>query len=308
MVLASTRKIFEDARRRKYAIGLMVTWDLGIVKPFIEAAEEQNSPVMLGATWGMIKSNGAERFLSGLVNSAEKAKVPVLLHLDHGRTYEECMSCVRNGWSSVMIDASDKPFNENIQYTREVTRACHAAGIPIEAELGDMPVISDQNIDFEKVSASTQMSKEAKSFSEMMTKPSEAERFVKETGIDILAVSVGQVHHFPTMENGVHPVKKIARLDFNRLKSISSVIGDAFLCMHAGSHVPLESLSKAVSMGVVKVNIGTAFGSIWTDSIRKQVMENPDEVWPTKVTESAEKAVKNATVEYLKVMNSAGKA
>ena len=310
MVLVRTQDMFEEARKKKYAIGQFVVFNTAFIEPIIAAAEEMKSPIQLGATYGFAEKEGESRFLNFLRIAAEEAKVPVSVHLDHGRRYEEVMACIRHGWTSVMFDASDRPFQENIKITAEVARACHAAGIPIEAELGDMPVVSEQKIieNPEALSATTQMSKNQKSLSEMMTKPEEAGLFVKETKIDILAVSIGQVHHFPVLEGGVHPVKRISKLDFDRLKKIREATGDVWLCTHATSHIPFEDLRKAITMGVVKCNIGTALSSVWADELRRTVTENPNELWPFKILEQATKAVKQVTAEYTKVLGSAGRA
>jgi len=294
MVLMCTKEMLEKAGKEKYGIGLFVIFELSFLKPVIQAAEESRSPVMIGATYGLAEAGGGESFLAHMRVAAEEAKVPVTVHLDHGKTFEQVMTCIKYGWSSVMFDAANKPLKENIKLTREVARACHAAGIPIEAELGEMPVVKDQdNAEFPK---------------EMMTKPEEAGTFVKETGIDILAISVGQIHHFPVMEKGMHPVKRVAKLDFERLKKIREVTGDVYLCTHASSHVPFDALKKAISMGIVKLNIGTALSSVWTDTLRKTIIENPNEVMAHKVVEPAEKAVKKEVAGYLKVLGSTGKA
>ncbi|MGD0329072.1 MAG: class II fructose-bisphosphate aldolase [Nitrososphaeria archaeon] len=292
-MLESTKEMLEKAKEEKYGIGLFVIFNLSFIKPVIEAAEEAHSPVMIGATYGLAEASGGESFLAHMRVAAEEAKIPVTVHLDHGKTFEQVMACLKYGWTSMMFDAANKPLKENIQLTREVARACHAAGVPIEAELGEMPVVKDQNkAEFPK---------------EMMTKPEEAEIFVKETGIDILAISIGQIHHFPQIENGMHPVKRVAKLDFERLKKIRDVTGNTYLCMHAGSHVPFEALEKAISMGIVKLNIGTALSSVWTDTLRKTIIENPNEVMAQKIVDPAEKAVKKEVSEYLKVLGSAGK-
>jgi fructose-bisphosphate aldolase class II len=294
MVLAKTKDILDEARKGKYGIGMFITFNLSFIAPIIQAAEEESSPVIVGATPGIAESVAGESYYEILRVAAEKAKVPVSVHLDHGRTLEQIMTCVKNGWTSVMYDAANKPLRENIRLTKQVAKICHAAGLEIEGELGEMPVVKDQShIEFPK---------------EMMTKPEEAEVFVKETGVDILAVSVGQIHHFPVMENGVHPIRRVAKLDFERLNKIREAVGDVFLCTHAGSHVPFESLKKAVSLGVVKVNIGTALSSIWTDALRKAIMENPDEVFAQKVVDPAEKALKEEVTSYIRVLGSSGKA
>ncbi|MGQ9781430.1 MAG: class II fructose-bisphosphate aldolase [Nitrososphaeria archaeon] len=294
MVLVKTKDMLNEARNGRYGVGMFITFDLSFIMPIIQAAEEECSPIMIGATPGIAESVAGESYYKVLKVIAEKAKVPVCVHLDHGKTLEQIMMCVRNGWTSVMFDAADRPLKDNIRLTRQIAKLCHAAKIEIEGELGQMPVVKDQNnIEFPK---------------EMMTKPEEAEAFVKETGVDILAVSVGQIHHFPVMENGVHPIRRVAKLDLERLKKIRDVVGDTFICTHAGSHVPFESLKKAVSIGVVKVNIGTALSSMWTDTLRKAVIENPDEVFAHKVLVPAGKAIKEEVASYIRVLGSNGKA
>jgi len=292
MVLVPMQEMLRRAGDEKYGIGLFVVPDLEFVEPIIEAAEDERSPVILGAA-STAEHRRFDLFLATLKPVAEKSKVPVGVHLDHGRTMEQVVKCIRNGWTSVMFDASTMPLDENIRLTQEVVKMCHAAGIVVEAELGEIPVVKEQIV--------TDIPED------FLTNPEEVKGFVEKTGIDMLAVSVGQVHHFPRLVGDVHTVKRFAKIDFDRLERIREKT-DVALCMHGCSHVPYESLKRAIEFGVAKMNIGTVLMTAWTDALRKALKGGADEIWPTKVLEPAELEVKRLTSELVGVLGSSGKA
>jgi fructose-bisphosphate aldolase class II len=179
-MLVTGKEILDKAHKEGYAVGAFNVNNMEILQAVIAAAEEEKAPVIIQTSEGAIKYAGID-YLSTLVRlAAEKATVPVALHLDHGTTFETIIGCIRNGWTSVMIDGSHHPLEENIAVTNEVIKIAHACGVSVEAELGRLGGVED-NISVDEKDA-------------RLTHPDEAVKFVKETGVDSLAIAIGTAH------------------------------------------------------------------------------------------------------------------
>ncbi|MGE5583639.1 MAG: class II fructose-bisphosphate aldolase [Bacillota bacterium] len=233
--------------------------NLEYVKAIMAGAEELNSPVILMATEGGIKYAGLEYLAALGKAAAQNSKVPVALHLDHCTNFDTIVKAIKNGFSSVMIDASKLPFAENLALTKEVVRVAHAAGVSVESELGRVGGKED-NIKTSKAE-------------ELMTDPEEAIRFVAETGIDCLAVAIGTAH-------GLY--KGEPKLNLELLKKIKSVI-DVPLVLHGGSDLPDETARATVRLGIRKFNIWTDMAVAQVTSIRRTLAENPELQDPRKL-------------------------
>lgn len=285
MGLVTMREMLQDADKRKYAVGAFNANNMEIVQAIIEAANEEQSPVILQASQGAIKYAGIEYITAMVKTAAQSAKVPVALHLDHGTSFEQIVACVRYGFSSVMIDASKLPLEENIAMVNKVIEvAKKGAGLSVEAELGKIGGTEDD------ISVSE---REA-----LMTLPEEAVKFVESTDLDALAVAIGTAHG---------PYKGTPKLDFDRLDKINQAVSVP-LVLHGASGVPDEAITKAVSLGICKVNIDTQLRQAFVGGVRKILAEKPNEIDPRKVLAPAKEAMKAVVKEKMHLFGCAGKA
>ena len=283
-MLVTTKELLLDAQKKNYAVGAFNINNMEIIQAIIGAAEELNSPVILQASQGGIKYAGIEYIAALGKAAAQKAKVPVALHLDHGTDFDQIVLCLRNGFTSVMIDGSKYPFEENVAITKKVVEIAHAVGVSVEAELGKIGGTED-DITVDERDAT-------------MTDPEEARRFVEETGVDSLAIAIGTAH-------GVY--KGEPKLDFERLKAIREVV-EVPLVLHGSSGVPSESLEKAIALGICKVNIDTDIRAAFARGVKEFVAENPDEIDPRKILGPAREAMKEVIKDKIKIFGSVGRA
>ena len=283
-MLVTGRELLLDAQKKGYAVGAFNVNNMEIVQAIIEAAEETNSPVILQASQGGIKYAGIEYIAALGKVAAEKAKVPVALHLDHGTDFDQVMLCIRYGFTSVMIDGSRFPLEENIAYTKKVVEVAKAVGVSVEAELGKIGGTED-HITVDERDAT-------------FTDPDEALRFVNETGVDYLAVAVGTAH-------GVY--KGEPKLDFDRIKTISDMVKIP-LVLHGSSGVPAEALKKAISLGVCKINIDTDLRIAFTNGVKNFLKENPDNIDQRKILAPAKALMKEKIKENMEIFGSVNKA
>lgn len=283
-MLVTGTELLLDAQEKGYAVGAFNVNNMEIIQAIIEAAEETKSPVILQASQGGLKYAGLEYIATLGKLAAEKSSVPVALHLDHGTDFGQVMGCIRNGFSSVMIDASQYPLEENIARTKKVIEVAHAVGVTVEAELGKIGGTED-DITVDERDAT-------------FTDPEEAKRFVEETGVDYLAVAVGTAH-------GVYQGEP--KLDFDRIKALRQAV-DVPLVLHGSSGVPYEALKKAISLGISKVNIDTDIRISFANAVKDFVKENPEEIDPRKLLGPAREAMKETIKEKMEVFGSVGKA
>ncbi len=283
-MLVTGRELLQDAHKNGYAVGAFNVNNMEIVQAIIEAAEETNSPVILQASQGGIKYAGIE-YISNLGKvAARKAKVPVAIHLDHGTDFDQVMLCIRHGFTSVMIDGSRFPLEENIAYTKKVIEVAHAVGVSVEAELGKIGGTEDHiTVDEKDVT---------------FTDPQEALRFVKETDVDYLAIAVGTAHGVYTGE---------PKLDFDRIKTIKELLNIP-LVLHGSSGVPEESIKKAVSLGINKINIDTDIRMAFAEAVKEFITNNPESIDPRKILGPAKEAMKEVIKEKLHIFGSVGRA
>ncbi|MBM7622878.1 class II fructose-1,6-bisphosphate aldolase [Sporohalobacter salinus] len=283
MSLVPMSDILEKANEEGYAVGGFNMNNLEALQAIIEAAEEENSPVILQASEGAIRYIDMEYAVAMAKAAGEKASVPVALHLDHGGSFEKVVQCIRNGFSSVMIDGSELPFEENIALTNKVIEAASAVGVSVEAELGMLGGAEDD--------------KQVEEEDATLTKPDEAVEFIDKTGVDALAVAIGTAH-------GVY--KGEPDLDFERLDNINQKV-DVPLVLHGASGVSDADITEAINLGINKINVNTAFQQAFTAKMRK-VLEDPDVYDPRKICGPSREAMKEKVIEKIRLFGSDNKA
>lgn len=283
-MLVTGMEILQDAHEKNYGVGAFNVNNMEIVQAIIEAAEETNSPVILQASQGGIKYAGVEYIAALGKVAAEKAKVPVALHLDHGTDFDQVMLCIRHGFSSVMIDGSKLEFDDNIAITKKVVEVAKAVGVSVEAELGKIGGTEDDITVSERDAT--------------FTDPEEAKIFLDATQVDFLAIAVGTAH-------GVY--KGEPKLDFDRIKAIKDKL-DIPLVLHGSSGVPSEAIERAVTIGINKINIDTDLRIAFSNAIRDFLQKDPKNIDPRKILAPAKKAMKEAIIGKMKLFGSAGRA
>lgn len=283
-MLVSGKDILLHAQKNNYAVGAFNINNMEIVQAIAVAAEELDAPVILQASQGGIQYAGIEYISSLGKTASELVNAPVTLHLDHGTDFDQVMLCLRHGFSSVMIDGSRFPLEENIAFTKRVVDIAHPLGVSVEAELGKIGGTEDHIVVDEREAT--------------FTDPEEAKRFVDETGIDSLAIAVGTAH-------GVY--KGEPKIDFDRIKAIRSKV-EVPLVLHGSSGVPYEALKKAVSLGICKINIDTDLRISFTDGVREVVETKPNEIDPRKMLGPARDKMTETIKEKIRVFGSNGRA
>ncbi|MCI8276321.1 MAG: class II fructose-1,6-bisphosphate aldolase [Lachnospiraceae bacterium] len=311
MPLVTTTEMFKKAYDGGYAIGAFNVNNMEIVQAITEAAAEAKSPIILQASAGARKyANGA--YLKRLVEAALDIypELPVALHLDHGADFEICKSCIDGGFTSVMIDGSSKPFEENIALAKKVAEYAHDKGVVVEAELGTLAGIEDDV----KVSA------EDSSY----TRPEEVEEFVDKTGVDSLAIAIGTSHGAYKFKPGTDP-----KLRFDILEDVAKRLPGFPIVLHGSSSVPQEyvkiinsnggalkdaigvpedQLRQAARMAVCKINIDSDLRLALTEGIREHMMAHPDHFDPRQYLSPARAYVKDVVKHKItEVLGSDGK-
>lgn len=283
MPLVTTKELLLKAQKSHYAVGAFNVENMEMIQAVVAAAEELNAPVIMQTTPSTLKYADADYFYANVKIAAQKAKVPVVMHLDHGNSFELAMKAYRVGYSSIMIDGSHEIFDENIRLTKSVVDVCHASGIPVEAELGKVGGKED-NLE----------GGEGNSY----TVPAEAVEFVNATGVDSLAVAIGTAH-------GVY--KGIPQLDVERLSEICEVVSIP-LVLHGTSGVPDEIVKDCVRRGICKVNYATGLRMAFTKGIKGCMEKNPDIFDPKKYNSAGREEVKQYVMSKIKICGSADKA
>lgn len=284
MALVPISELLKKAEEGGYAVGAFNCNNMEIVQAIIAAAEAERSPVIMQASQGAIKYAGLDYITAMARLASEQATVPVALHLDHGTSFAQVMQCIRSGFSSVMIDGSKLPLEENIALTNKVLDVARAVGVSVEAELGKIGGTEDD------ISVSE---KDA-----FFTAPEEAKYFVEKTGVDALAVAIGTAHG---------RYKGTPQLDFPRLEKIRSLVNIPIV-LHGSSGVPGDQIVQAIALGVRKVNIDTNIREAFVEAIRKVLNNDANEIDPRKVLGPAKEAGIAIIREKIRLFGSNGKA
>lgn len=246
-MLANFKKILNDAKDGKYAIGHFNTSNLEETQAIIQGAAELRSPVIVGTSESAIEYAGIENIVDIVKNMAEKVEIPVVLHLDHGKSYEIIKKAYNAGYTSLMFDGSKLPFEENLKITKKVVALASGRDVSVEAELGVMlENIQDKN-----------------DIAEYLTEPSQAAEFVRTTGVDALAVAIGTAHGLPIKDE---------KIDFERIKEISEEVNIP-LVLHGSSNSTIGDFRKAIRYGIVKINIDTELRQAFTEGVREELRD-----------------------------------
>ena len=306
MSLVTTKDLMLDAQKNHYAIGAFNAENMEMVQAIIAAAEELRAPVIVQTTPGTLKYASPAMFHAMVAAAASEASVPVVMHLDHGSSYELAMQAFRAGYTSVMIDGSHLPFEENIAVTRRVADYAHERGVWVEAELGKLAGVEEH----------------VSSEHSVYTDPDEAVEFVRRSGCDSLAVAIGTSH-------GAYKFKGKPELDFARLEKITNMLPGYPLVLHGASTVipsfveecnkyggkldgaqgvPEDMLLQAGKFGVCKINIDTDLRLAMTASIRKHLVENPGDFDPRQYLKPARQAIQDMVAHKMRdVLNSSNR-
>ena len=303
MALVTTKEMFKKAYSGGYAIGAFNVNNMEIIQGITEAASELKSPVILQVSKGA-REYANHTYLVKLVEAAVELypEIPIALHLDHGDSFELCKSCIDGGFTSVMIDASSKSFEENVDVTKKVVDYAHAHGVVVEAELGTLAGIEDEvNVEAGK---------------ESYTNPDTVEEFVKATNCDSLAIAIGTSHGAYKFKPGTKP-----QLRFDILEEVSKRIPGFPIVLHGASSVPQEfvemvnqyggkmpgaigvpedQLRHAATLSVCKINIDSDIRLAMTGNIRKYFAEHPEDFDPRKYLKPARAAVKGMVAHKIK--------
>jgi len=285
MPLVSMKEMLIKAKAEGYAVGQFNLNNLEFTQAILQAAQAENSPVILGV------SEGAARYMSGfktVVKMVEglmedlKVTVPVAIHLDHGSSFDKCKEAIDAGFTSVMIDASHHSFEENIEITSKVVDYAHSKGVSVEAELGTVGGQEDDVVAEGVIYAD----------------PKECEELVKRTGIDCLAPALGSVHG---------PYKGEPNLGFAEMEEIGKITGLP-LVLHGGTGIPTKDIQKSVSLGTAKINVNTENQIESAKAVRESLAANPEEYDPRKYLGPAREAIKATVIGKIREFGSSGKA
>ena len=311
MPLVTTKKMFEDAYKGGYAIGAFNVNNMEIIQGITQAAKKLNAPLILQVSKGA-RAYANHTYLVKLVEAAEKETgLPIALHLDHGPDFETCKSCIDGGFTSVMIDGSHLPYEENVALTKKVVDYAHAHGVVVEGELGQLAGIEDDvNVSAENAS---------------FTDPNQVYDFVTRTGVDSLAIAIGTSHGAYKFKPGQKP-----QLRFDILEEVSKKLPGFPIVLHGASSVipefveqinryggqmpdaigiPEDMLRQAATMAVCKINIDSDLRLAMTAAIRKHFAEHPDHFDPRQYLKPAREAIEGMVEHKINtVLGCAGKA
>jgi fructose-bisphosphate aldolase class II len=306
-VLVTNKTLLDAAREGGYAVGAFNINNMEFVQAITTAAEEFESPAILAVSEGAIKYAGFENIVSLVRVAAGGRDIPLSLHLDHGKDVDVIEQCINGGFTSVMIDGSHLPFDENVAVTRKVVEMAAPAGVSVEGELGRLAGIED-NVSVAEENA-------------LFTDPDEAGEFVERTGVDSLAIAVGTSH-------GAYKFKGEPRLAFDRISKIRSTVTIP-LVLHGASGVdqghveiansngaslagtrgvPDEAITEAVKLGICKVNIDTDMRIAFMAYVRKAFAEKPENIDPRKYLGAGRDAVAEVVRKKIQLFGSNGKA
>ncbi len=310
----NTMEILDKANKEYYGIGAFNINDMEFLYAIVNGAVKERAPIIIETSEGAMKYAGNGDYVLGakvladmVKRIADEVPVPIALHLDHGHDMEHVVACIKAGYSSVMIDASKYPFEENAKITREIVKVAHAAGISVEAELGRLQGVED-NVSVAERDA-------------VLINPDEAKKFVEVTEVDFLAPAIGTSH-------GAFKFKGEAKLDFERLQKVKELTGLPMVLHGASSvppeiveeankyganikgakGVPFDVLKEAVKYGINKVNTDTDLRMAFLAGLRKALHDDPAQFDPRKYFKPAMEKVEEAVIERIKILGSSDKA
>lgn len=283
-MLYTMKELLKVAKENQFAVPAFNICSYDMLKAIIEESERLNAPVILEIHPDEIAYLNDE-FVASVRAYAHNSKVPVVIHLNHGGTVKDVLRAIRNGYTSVMIDASLQSFEDNLAITKEVVALAHAVGVSVEAEIGTI---------------GNNGSAEGGAANIIYTDPEQAKHFVEETNIDSLAIAIGTAH-------GLYPKDKTPKLNIELLKELNQQIDKPFV-LHGGSGNPDAEVSESVRYGVAKVNLSSDLKSVFFDALREVLSDNPEMYEPNAVYPYANKKVQEVVKHKMGVLNTIGKA
>lgn len=287
MPLVSMKKMLEKGKQQRYAVGQFNVNNLEYAQAILLAAEEEQSPVILGVSEGAARYIGGYKVVVAMVEALMEeygVTVPVAIHLDHGSSFEQCAKAIQAGFTSVMIDASSMPLDDNIALTKKVVELAHINGVSVEAELGRVGGQEDDIIvdDAEQAYAI----------------PEECERLVQETNVDCFAPALGSVHG---------PYKGEPNLGFDRMEEVMNLT-NVPLVLHGGTGIPTKDIQRAISLGSAKINVNTENQMAQAKTIREVLAEQPKQYDPRKYMGPGRDAIKETVSGKMREFGSSQKA
>ncbi|MCS0789850.1 class II fructose-bisphosphate aldolase [Cytobacillus firmus] len=283
MALLSTTSMLEKAKEDKHGIVAFNVHSFDSIFWVLEAAADLKSPVILQTTVGTVKSLGANNIVEVAKAASEYYNTPTGLHLDHCTDFEVIKEAIRAGYTSVMIDASMHPFEENVARTKEVMDLAKSLSVNVEAELGKVGGVEDDIVVAEEDA--------------QKAVPEECKQFVELTGVPTLAPAIGTAH-------GIYKGKP--EIDFDRISEIAKLV-DVPLVLHGGSAIPDEDVRRCVSLGMAKVNVSTELKNAYSEAIRKHFEDEPDSLDPRAYLQKAKEAAKEMAKSKIRMVGSEGK-
>lgn len=282
------KKLLLDARKRSYAVGAFNSSNLEITQAIIHAAVSKKSPVIINVSEAAIEYVGGAETIVSIIKSLgsrkEAKKIPMAIQLDHGKKVDEFLNDIKAGFTAIMVDASRFSFEENIGLTKKTVALAHKYKVSAQGELGAVPYKGEE----EKYNA----------WEKAMTDPKQAKEFVRKTGVDYLAVAIGNAHGF---------YKERSELDFNRLEKISKLVKIP-LVLHGASDFPADKVKDAIKRGVALFHIDTDIRTAFTFGLKEYFGKNPAEYDPRKAIAFAREKVQKVVEEKMEIFGSAGKA
>lgn len=285
MALVSMKDMLNKALKEGYAVGQFNINNLEWTQAILAAAQEENSPVILGVSEGAARHMGGFKVVTAMTKALIEEMnitVPVAIHLDHGSSFEKCKAAIDAGFTSVMIDASHHPFEENVETTTKVVEYAHARGVSVEAELGTVGGQEDDVIADGVIYAD----------------PQECLELVKRTGIDTLAPALGSVHG---------PYKGEPNLGFDEMEEICKLTNIP-LVLHGGTGIPTSDIQKAIARGTSKINVNTENQIAFTAKVREVLADNPEAYDPRKYIVPGRDAIKATVIGKIREFGSNNKA
>lgn len=283
-MLYNMKELLTIAKENKFAVPAFNIGSLEILRAVMEVAEETNSPVILEIHPLEIEYL-TDPFVLTVKEYAHKSKAPVVIHMDHGSNIYDVMRSIKNGYTSVMIDASNLPYEENVALTKQVVELAHKVNVSVEAEIGTIGAMNYETEGVDNV---------------LYTDPEQAKDFVKRTGIDCLAVAIGTAH-------GLYPKNFTPKLNLELLKILNKEVNIP-LVLHGGSGNPDEEVTASVSLGVSKVNISSDVKSVFFKKCHELLNENPNQYEPCDLFPKCIDEAKKVIYHKLNVLNTIGKA
>lgn len=278
----SLKEMLQKAKQGKYAVGAFNIFNYMSAKAAVQAAKELNAPLILQTSVSTVKKTGVDEMIKMLNLVKEDAGIPIVIHLDHCTDVELAKKCIDAGWDSIMFDASEKPFDENVAITAEIKKYAAAKNVNVEGELGVIKGVEE----------------EISSDVEVATKYEDALEFVHSTDVDAFAPSIGTAH-------GLYTTKAV--LNFDLVKRICDTC-DCPLVVHGGTGLSGDDFRKLIRLGATKINISTAIKQAYFNGFKRYFEQNPNEHNPLKLNEYAEKEIREVVKTHMNLFGAVNRA